>query len=84
MTFKAASKKQAGENSSLETSVAKYFATESAMKAASDAVMIHGGRGYSDEFSVERFYRDIKGLQIYEGTYHIQRIIIGRKVVGKP
>ncbi|KAA3604604.1 MAG: acyl-CoA dehydrogenase [Calditrichaeota bacterium] len=84
LTFSAALKKQAGENSSLETSMAKYFATESAMKAASDAVLIHGGRGYSDEFPVERFYRDIKGLQIYEGTSHIQRIIIGRKVVGKP
>ena len=51
------------------------------MKAASQAILIHGNRGYSNEYPVERYYRDIKGLQIYEGTGHIQRVIIAREVV---
>jgi alkylation response protein AidB-like acyl-CoA dehydrogenase len=65
------------------TSVAKLFATETAARAASAAVLIHGGRGYSNDYPVERHYRDIKGLQIYEGTSHIQRIIIARELVGR-
>jgi butyryl-CoA dehydrogenase len=65
------------------TSIAKLFATEAAMKAASEAVLMHGNRGYSNEYPVERYYRDIKGLQIYEGTSHIQRIIIARELVGR-
>jgi alkylation response protein AidB-like acyl-CoA dehydrogenase len=84
LVYAAAAKKDAGENVSLETSMAKLYATEAALKAASDAVLIHGGRGYSNEYPVERFYRDIKGLQIYEGTSHIQRIVIARHVIGKP
>ncbi|HYM35107.1 MAG TPA: acyl-CoA dehydrogenase family protein, partial [Steroidobacteraceae bacterium] len=84
LVYSAAAKKDAGENVSLETSMAKLYATEAALKAASDAVLIHGGRGYSNEYPVERYYRDIKGLQIYEGTSHIQRIVIARNVIGKP
>ena len=68
------------EGGKLETSIAKYFATEAACKAASDAVLLHGGRGYSNEYPVERYYRDIKGLQIYEGTSHIQKIVIAREL----
>jgi alkylation response protein AidB-like acyl-CoA dehydrogenase len=64
-------------------SIAKLFATEAAMKAASQAVLMHGNRGYSNEYPVERHYRDIKGLQIYEGTSHIQRLIIARELVGR-
>ncbi len=66
-----------------ETSIAKLFATEAALRAADKAVLIHGGRGYSNEYPVERYYRDIKGLQIYEGTAHIQRIVVARDVIGK-
>jgi alkylation response protein AidB-like acyl-CoA dehydrogenase len=84
LVYSAAAKKDAGENASLEASVAKLYATEAALKAASDAVLIHGGRGYSNEYPVERYYRDLKGLQIYEGTSHIQRIVIARHVIGKP
>jgi len=65
-------------------SVAKLFATEAAGRAAAQAVLLHGNRGYSTEYPVERYYRDIKGLQIYEGTSHIQRLIIARELVGKP
>ena len=84
LVYLAAWKKDSGEPSSLEASIAKFHATEAALEAASDAVLIHGGRGYSNEYPVERYYRDIKGLQIYEGTSHIQRIVIARHVIGKP
>ena len=56
---------------------------EGARLQAGDAVLLHGGRGYSSEYPVERLYRDIKGLQIYEGSSHIQRIVIARDVIGR-
>ena len=84
LVYHAAWKKDQGLPSTLESSMAKLHATEAALKAAGDAVLLHGGRGYSNEFPVERYYRDIKGLQIYEGTSFIQKIVIARHVVGKP
>jgi alkylation response protein AidB-like acyl-CoA dehydrogenase len=83
LVYKAAWLKEQGYPTTRHTSIAKLFATESAGRAASEAVLIHGGRGYSNEYPVERFYRDIKGLQIYEGTSHIQRIVIAREVIGR-
>lgn len=83
LVYRAAWLKQQGMPSTRATSVAKLFATEAAARAASEAVLIHGGRGYSSEFPVERYYRDIKGLQIYEGTSHIQRIVIARELIGR-
>lgn len=83
LVYNAAWKKDLGENSTLETSMAKLHATEAAVQAANEAVLLHGGRGYSNEYPVERYLRDIKGLQIYEGTSHIQKIVIARQVVGK-
>ena len=83
LVYRAAWLKQQGQPTTRETSTAKLFATEAAVRAASEAVLIHGGRGYSNAFPVERFYRDIKGLQIYEGTSHIQRIVIARELLGK-
>lgn len=83
LVYRAAWMKDKGLPTTKETSIAKLFATEAAVKAASEAVLIHGGRGYSNEYPVERYYRDIKGLQIYEGTSHIQRIIIAREVLGR-
>ena len=55
----------------------------SSSAAASEAVSLHGSRGYSNEYPVERYYRDIKGLQIYEGASNIQRIIIARELIGR-
>ena len=72
-----------GQPATKAASIAKLFATEAAVRAASEAVLLHGNRGYSNEFPVERYYRDIKGLQIYEGTSHIQRIIIARELLGR-
>lgn len=80
LVYRAAWMKDQSFPTKLETSVAKYFATNAACKAASDAVLLHGGRGYSNEYPVERYYRDIKGLQIYEGTEHIQKIVIAREL----
>ena len=83
LVYKAAWMKEQGLPTTRATSTAKLFATEMACKAASDAVLLHGGRGYSSEYPVERLYRDIKGLQIYEGSSHIQRIVIARDVIGR-
>ncbi len=83
LVYRAAWVKDQGLPATKATSIAKLFATEAAMNAASQAVLLHGNRGYSNEYPVERFYRDIKGLQIYEGTSHIQRVIIARELVGR-
>lgn len=83
LVYRAAWLKDQGLPTTRATSIAKLFATEAAARAAGDAVLIHGGRGYSNEYPVERFHRDIKGLQIYEGTSHIQRLIIARDLVGR-
>jgi alkylation response protein AidB-like acyl-CoA dehydrogenase len=83
LTYRAAWVKDQGLPATQATSIAKLFATEAAGRAASQAVLLHGNRGYSNEYPVERYYRDIKGLQIYEGTSHIQRIIIARELVGR-
>lgn len=81
LTYRAAWLQDQGARATRETSIAKLFATEAAARAASEAVLLHGGRGYSNEYPVERYYRDIKGLQIYEGTSHIQRIVIARDLL---
>ena len=83
LVYRAAWVKDQGLPATKATSIAKLFATEAAMNAASQAVLLHGNRGYSNEYPVERYYRDIKGLQIYEGTSHIQRVIIARELVGR-
>ncbi|MGH2538032.1 MAG: acyl-CoA dehydrogenase family protein [Candidatus Promineifilaceae bacterium] len=83
LVYRSAWLKDQGQPATRETSIAKLYATETAVRAASEAVLIHGGRGYSSEYPVERYYRDSKGLQIYEGTSHIQRIVIARELLGR-
>lgn len=83
LVYQAAWMKEQGLPTTRHTSTAKLFATEMACRAASEAVLLHGGRGYSNQYPVERLYRDIKGLQIYEGSSHIQRIVIARSVIGR-
>jgi alkylation response protein AidB-like acyl-CoA dehydrogenase len=70
--------KETGQRYSLEASMAKLFASENATWAAGEAVQIHGGMGYSKELPVERYYRDAKITEIYEGTSEIQRLVISR------
>ena len=71
-----------GRPNAREVSVAKYAAVENAVCAANEAVLFLGSRGYTNESPVERHLRDIKGMQIYEGTSHIQRVIIARDLLG--
>ncbi|MFN2194682.1 MAG: acyl-CoA dehydrogenase [Anaerolineales bacterium] len=74
--------KQSGERFTLEASIAKLFASETAMFCAHAAVQIHGGMGYSKEYPVERYFRDAKITEIYEGTSEIQRLVISRLETG--
>ena len=74
--------KQSGERYSLEAAMAKLFASETAMWVTTQAVQIHGGMGYSKELPVERYFRDAKITEIYEGTSEIQRIVIARTETG--
>jgi len=76
------SSKTTGERFSLQSSMAKLFASETAMFCAHAAVQIHGGMGYSKELPVERYFRDAKITEIYEGTSEIQRMVISRAELG--
>ena len=60
--------------------MAKLFASEMAEQACSDAIQIHGGYGYVEDFPVERIYRDVRVCQIYEGTSDVQRLVIARQL----
>lgn len=82
LVYRAGHLKNRGVRNTLETSIAKYFASEAAVRAAVDAVQVHGGYGYSNEYPVERYLRDAKVATIYEGTSQIQKLIIGENVLG--
>ncbi len=86
LTFNAAlakmRSKQTGERYTTEASMAKLFASETAMWVTTQAVQIHGGMGYSKELPIERYFRDAKITEIYEGTSEIQRIVIARSELG--
>ncbi len=79
--LKAALATDTEEDSTVPASVAKAFATDAAMEIASEAVQIHGGYGYIDQYPLEKLFRDAKLYQIYEGTSEIQRLILGRHVL---
>lgn len=81
MCLKAAWQKDNGQNYDLSGSMAKLFASETAMKTTVEAVQIHGGYGYVKEYHVERLMRDAKITQIYEGTSEIQKIVISRDIL---
>ena len=81
MVWNAARLRDAGEPCLREASMAKLFASEMAEKICSDAIQIHGGYGYLEDFPVERIYRDVRVTQIYEGASDIQRMVIARSVI---
>jgi alkylation response protein AidB-like acyl-CoA dehydrogenase len=81
LTLQAAALKDAGKPCTKQSAIAKLFAAEAAMKAATEAVQIHGGYGYTKEFKVERYFRDAKITEIYEGTSEIQRLVIAGQVL---
>jgi acyl-CoA dehydrogenase len=83
LTYRAAALCDAGEPFTIAASKAKLFASTAARNHASEAVQIHGGYGYTTEFPVERYYRDAKITEIYEGTSEIQQMIIARDLVGR-
>jgi butyryl-CoA dehydrogenase len=74
--------KDQGKPNTLETSTAKLFATEAAVKCADTAIQVHGGSGYVDDYPVERYLRDARVTTLYEGTSQIQKLIIGRALTG--
>jgi len=78
LTIDAARRRVAGASFGTQAAMAKRFASDTAMRVTTDAVQIHGGYGYVDEFPVERYMREAKVLQIFEGTNQIQRRVIGR------
>jgi butyryl-CoA dehydrogenase len=74
--------KDEGKPNTVETSIAKLYATESAVECANAAIQVHGGSGYVDDYPVERYLRDARVTTLYEGTSQIQKLIIGRGVTG--
>jgi butyryl-CoA dehydrogenase len=82
LVLNAAQKRDAGEPCLTEAAMAKLFASEMAERVCSDAIQIHGGYGYLNDFPVERIYRDVRVTQIYEGTSDIQRLVISRAIAG--
>lgn len=82
MVLHAACLRDAGEPCLREASMAKLFASEMAERVCSDAIQVHGGYGYVEDFPVERLYRDVRVCQIYEGTSDVQRLVIARQLDG--
>ncbi len=83
LTLKAASLKDRGRPITKESAMAKLFAAEVGMRACTQAVQIHGGYGYLQDFPVERYFRDVKLCEIGEGTSEIQRLVIARQLLGR-
>ncbi len=82
LVYRAGDLKNKGVKNTIETSIAKYFASESAVRAATEAIQIFGAYGYSNEYPVERYLRDAKVATIYEGTSEIQKLVIGHHALG--
>jgi len=82
LVWRAGWLKDVGKPSTTETSIAKLFATEAAVRSANQAIQVHGGSGYVDDHPVERYMRDARVTTLYEGTSQIQKLIIGRAATG--
>ena len=82
LVWRAGILKDQGRPNTTETSVAKLYATESAVECANLAIQVHGGSGYVDDYPVERYLRDARVTTLYEGTSQIQKLIIGREATG--
>src|SRR6202021_2279458 len=81
LAFRAGCLKDAGSKSTLESSMAKLYASEVAVRCANEGVQIHGGDGFIKEYPAEKFYRDVKLCTIGEGTSEIQRLVIARQLL---
>jgi butyryl-CoA dehydrogenase len=82
LVWRAGWLKDQGKPNTLETSTAKLYTTEAAVRSANNAIQVHGGSGYVDDYPVERYMRDARVTTLYEGTSQIQKLIIGRAVTG--
>ena len=82
LVLRAGLLKDEGKPNATETSIAKVYATESAVECANLAIQVHGGSGYVDDYPVERYLRDARVTTLYEGTSQIQKLIIGRAATG--
>jgi butyryl-CoA dehydrogenase len=82
LVWRAGWLKDAGKPNTTETSIAKLYATEAAIRSANTAIQVHGGSGYVDDHPVERYLRDARVTTLYEGTSQIQKMIIGRAATG--
>ncbi|HKG16089.1 MAG TPA: acyl-CoA dehydrogenase family protein [Solirubrobacteraceae bacterium] len=82
LVWRAGFLKDAGRPSTTETSIAKLYSTEAAIRCANTAIQVHGGAGYVDDHPVERYLRDVRVTTLYEGTSQIQKLIIGRAATG--
>jgi butyryl-CoA dehydrogenase len=82
LVWRAGWLKDTGKPNTTETSIAKLFATEAAVRCANMAIQVHGGSGYVDDYPVERYLRDARVTTLYEGTSQIQKLIIGRAATG--
>ena len=82
LVYRAGYLKDTGKPNTTETSIAKLYATEAAVKCANTAIQVHGGSGYVDDHPVERYFRDVRVTTLYEGTSQIQKLIIGRALTG--
>jgi len=82
LVLRAGILKDAGKPNTVETSIAKLYATEAAVECASAAIQVHGGSGYVDDYPVERYLRDARVTTLYEGTSQIHKLIIGRDATG--
>ena len=81
MTLQAADLKNRGEKMTKQSAFAKYYASEVAVRCATESVQIFGGYGYTKDFPVEKFYRDSKLCTIGEGTSEIQKLVIARNIL---
>jgi alkylation response protein AidB-like acyl-CoA dehydrogenase len=82
LVWRAGYLKDTGKPNTTETSIAKLYATEAAIRCANTAIQVHGGAGYVDDHPVERYFRDVRVTTLYEGTSQIQKLIIGRALTG--
>jgi alkylation response protein AidB-like acyl-CoA dehydrogenase len=80
LTYRGARTLDTGGRATLDSAMAKLFASRVAVKAATEGLQIHGGYGYSKAYPIERYFRDAKVTEIYEGTSEIQRIVIYREL----
>src|SRR5439155_25587464 len=83
LTYRAAYLRERGNKTTMESSIAKLYASEIAVRVAEDCVQIHGGYGFVKDYPAEKYFRDVKLMTIGEGTSEIQRLVIARRLLSR-